>query len=200
MPEQHTGAIVFVAAPNLALERWAGSLFLYSHPRGFIGAAFPPDTEGPDARERGKSRGRRGRSLGGMRVIARANRAETRGAEHAPTDARAGGLIGFLAGLVGIGCCVSPVVLYLVGAASATTAVSLGNTLYYDYGWYFRGAGLVLGGSAVYIYLRRRDACDLRGVRVHWRTIAAAGGIAVGTYVALYALTTWLGTLATKSA
>lgn len=131
---------------------------------------------------------------------ATAPRAEARREERPPTDVWAGGLIGFLAGLVGIGCCVSPVALYLVGAASATTAVSLGYDLYNNYGWYFRGAGLVLGGSAVYLYLRRRDACDLRGVRVHWRTIAAAGGVAVGTYVALYALTTWLGTLATKSA
>lgn len=95
----------------------------------------------------------------------------------APLDLRTGGVIGFLSGLVGIGCCVSPVVLYLVGAASATTAVSLGYDLYNNYGWYFRGAGLVLGGSAVYLYLRRRDACDLTGVRVHLRTIATASAV-----------------------
>lgn len=104
--------------------------------------------------------------------------------------------IGALGGLIGISCCVSPVVLYLIGVASATEAVSLGTRLYGDYAWYFRGAGLLVGGAAAWLYLRRRDQCDLRGVRAQWLTIGAAATLGVATYVALYALTTWLGTRA----
>lgn len=97
---------------------------------------------------------------------------------------------------MGISCCVSPVVLYLLGAATATEAVSLGNTFYYGYGWYFRGAGLIVGGAAIYIYLRRRNACDLRGARANWHTIAGAAVVGVATYTSLYALTSWLGSRA----
>ena len=104
--------------------------------------------------------------------------------------------IGALGGLVGIGCCVSPVVLYLVGVASATEAVGLANRWYGEYGWYFRGAGLLVGGAAFAVHLRRRGQCDLRGARTQWRTVAIAAAAGVVTYGALYALTTWLGTRA----
>ena len=111
-------------------------------------------------------------------------------------DAPAGLGIGVLGGLIGISCCVSPVVLYLIGLASATEAVGLGNRLYGEYAWYFRGAGLLVGGGAVALYLRRRGQCDLPGARTQWRTIATAAAIGVVTYAALYALTTWLGSRA----
>ncbi len=74
---------------------------------------------------------------------------------------RAGLKIGLLAGLIGISCCVSPVVMVLLGLASGSLAISLGNTLYYQYGWYFRGAALVLAGAGVIAILRGRDACTL---------------------------------------
>lgn len=51
-------------------------------------------------------------------------------------------------------------------------------------------AGLVLWA------LRRRNQCTLDGVRRAWPRLALALGIAVGTYLVLYAVTTWLGTLA----
>lgn len=108
----------------------------------------------------------------------------------------AGLRIGALGGLVGISCCVSPVVLYLVGLATATEAVGLGTRLYGEYAWYFRGAGLLVGGGAIALYLRRRDQCDIRGARAQWRTIAIAAASGVVTYAALYALTTWLGSRA----
>lgn len=101
--------------------------------------------------------------------------------------------IGVLGGLIGISCCVSPVVLYLIGLASATEAVGLGNRLYGEYAWYFRGVGLLVGGAAFALYLRGRGQCDLRGARNQWRTIATAAAVGVVTYAALYAFTTWLG-------
>ena len=53
-------------------------------------------------------------------------------------------LLGALSGLAAISCCVSPVVLVLLGAASAAQAVTLGDTLRYDYGWWFRGFGIAV--------------------------------------------------------
>ena len=104
--------------------------------------------------------------------------------------------ISVLGGLIGISCCVSPVALYLIGIASATEAVALGTRLYGEYAWYFRGAGVVVGGSAIALYLRRRGQCDVRGARAQWRTITTAAVSGVVTYAALYALTTWLGSRA----
>ena len=71
--------------------------------------------------------------------------------------------LGALSGLVGISCCVTPIVLVLLGLSSVSAAISLGNTLYYEYGWYFRGAALLLAATGIYVHLKRRNACSLRG-------------------------------------
>ena len=96
---------------------------------------------------------------------------------------RAGLKIGLLAGLVGISCCVSPVVMVLVGLASVSFAISLGNTLYYQYGWYFRGAALVLAAAGVIGILRGRNACSLRGARSQWRLLLSVALAMAAAYV-----------------
>ncbi len=105
---------------------------------------------------------------------------------------RAGLKLGALAGLVGIACCVSPVVLVLLGLSSVSFAISLGNTLYYDYGWYFRGAALLLAGAGVVSILRRRKACSLQGTRAQWRLLLTVLIAMVVVYAVLYALTAYL--------
>jgi hypothetical protein len=48
----------------------------------------------------------------------------------------------------------------------------------------------------LWVSLRRRNQCSLAGVRrLRWRLLGVLG-IAVATYVALYVVTTWLGTYA----
>ena len=100
---------------------------------------------------------------------------------------------GLVSGFVAITCCVSPVILALLGVVTAAEAVSLGDTLYYDYGWYFRGAGLVVAGIVFALYLRRRRSCSLRGARRHKRaaTILVLSGAA--TYAGLFWFTKYLG-------
>ncbi len=63
------------------------------------------------------------------------------------TGVKKGLQIGLFSGLVAITCCVSPVVLVLIGVATAAEAVALGDTLYYTYGWFFRGAGILWWAS-----------------------------------------------------
>lgn len=104
--------------------------------------------------------------------------------------------IGVMAGLTGILCCVGPTVLGLFGVVSAGTAFVWATDLYDGYAWWFRGAGLLVLVGLVTWALRRRDRCNLAGVRAVWPRLLATLGVAVLTYVALYALTTWLGTLA----
>ena len=106
---------------------------------------------------------------------------------------RSGLKLGVLAGLVGIACCVGPTVLALLGLASVSFANSLSNTLYYEYGWYFRGAAALLGGLGVIGLLRGRGSCTLRGAREQWRLILTVVAMMVVVYAALSWLTTWLG-------
>jgi hypothetical protein len=99
---------------------------------------------------------------------------------------------GFLAGLLGIGCCVGPTVLALVGALSVAAAIDLGQVLYYVYGWYFRGAAILFAALLVIRALRARKACTLGGVRAQWRLVATVIAAMTVTYAALYGLTSWL--------
>lgn len=105
---------------------------------------------------------------------------------------RAGWALGALAGLVGISCCVSPVVLVLLGLASVSFALSLGNTLYYEYGWYFRGTAALVAAVGVVGILRGRKACSLRGARSQWRLLLTVALVMVGVYVGLYWVTSYL--------
>lgn len=106
---------------------------------------------------------------------------------------RTGVKLGALAGLVGISCCVTPLVLVLLGLSSVSFGISLGNTLYYQYGWYFRGAALGLACSGLYVSLKRRKACSLRGAKAQWRMIVAVFASMVAVYWVLYLLTSYLG-------
>lgn len=104
--------------------------------------------------------------------------------------------IGLTSGLVGILCCVGPTVLAVLGIVSAGTAFAWATDLYDGYAWLFRLGGLAVLALLVWLSLRRRSQCSVAGIR-RWRwRLAAVLGIAVLTYVVLYALTTWLGTFA----
>ncbi len=105
---------------------------------------------------------------------------------------RAGLKLGALAGLVGIGCCVSPVVLVLLGLSSVSFAISLGNTLYNEYGWYFRGVALLLAAGGIVGILRRRRSCTLWGARAQWRLLITVVLLMLVVYAALYWLTAYL--------
>lgn len=103
---------------------------------------------------------------------------------------------GLVGGLVGMLCCVGPTALALLGVIGAGTAFAWATGLYDHYAWWFRLGGLAVLAGLVWWSLRRHGQCDLTGLRRwKWR-LAGTLGIAAGTYALLYAVTTWLGTLA----
>jgi hypothetical protein len=102
---------------------------------------------------------------------------------------RSGLVLGSLAGLIGIGCCVGPTALALLGLVSGSVALGLGNTLYSEYGWYFRGAGLVFAAVGAWVVLRRRRSCSLAGASVQWRLLVTVAVSMLGVYAVLYWVT-----------
>ena len=104
-----------------------------------------------------------------------------------------GVLTGLASGLVAITCCVSPVVLVLLGIATAAEAVTLGDTLYYTYGWYFRAAGLGAAALAVILFLRGRGVCSVRGAYQYRRMLIVLVASGAATYAGLFWFTKYLG-------
>lgn len=59
-------------------------------------------------------------------------------------------------------CCLSPVIIVLLGIGSVSFASSLADTLYGDYKWVFRSLGLLALSGALVLYLRRtKGICTL---------------------------------------
>jgi hypothetical protein len=125
-----------------------------------------------------------------------ASRATSAVAGAPPARPKGSGWLGALAGLVGIGCCVYPVVLVLLGLSTAVAAVDLGNRLFAEWGWAFKTAGVAFALAALWIQRRRARACAVDARPSLLRNALVIGGVGVATYAALYGVTTWLGTLA----
>ena len=113
--------------------------------------------------------------------------------EAANRSLKRGVLVGMGSGLVAITCCVSPVVLALLGVATAAEAVTLGDTLYYTYGWYFRAAGLGIAALAVILFLRGRGVCNVRGAYQYRRMLLVLMASGAATYAGLFWFTKYLG-------
>lgn len=63
-------------------------------------------------------------------------------------------------------CCLSPMIIVLLGLGSVTFASGLADVFYGQYKWYFRAAGLVLLLAALGVYLRRaKGICTLDDAR-----------------------------------
>jgi hypothetical protein len=96
-------------------------------------------------------------------------------------------IISALAGLIGGLCCLTPVVLVLLGLASVSVAADLGNILYAEHRWLFRLAALAFLGLALWIYFRRKGICTLDQARRERNRIINTSLVvlfsAIGTYI-----------------
>jgi hypothetical protein len=63
-------------------------------------------------------------------------------------------------------CCLSPIILVLLGVSTVSFASSLADTLYGEYKWVFRVVGLLalLGSLAYYLY-REKGVCTIDDVK-----------------------------------
>jgi NADH:ubiquinone oxidoreductase subunit 6 (subunit J) len=98
-------------------------------------------------------------------------------------------------------CCLSPIILVLLGASTVTFATSLTDVLYGDYKWAFRAFGLLLLVGSIVLYLRRQGVCTLdqakrernRIINIVLTTlIAGILGYLFFLYVVVHYLGVWL--------
>lgn len=114
-----------------------------------------------------------------------------------PPRSRGSAGLGVLAGAIGLGCCVYPVVLVLLGISSATSAVALGTRLFTEWGWAFKLAGGAFAAAALLVQWRKARACSIDRRPRFARNAAWLIGSGLATYGVLYVVTTGLGFLAT---
>lgn len=98
-------------------------------------------------------------------------------------------------------CCLSPLVLFLLGLTTASFAASLSDTLYGEYKWVFRGIGLLTLLIGIFIYYRSKGVCTLdqakkkRNEIINTTLIVLIVGI-VGYIVFLYGIVNFVGWIA----
>lgn len=83
-------------------------------------------------------------------------------------------------------CCVTPIVLVLLGLSSVTFAASLGNLLYGEYKWLFRLIGLVALLIAIYFYFRRKGICTFDQYKRNRNKVINVVSLTVITAVLMY--------------
>ncbi len=96
-------------------------------------------------------------------------------------------------------CCLSPVILVLLGLSTVSFASSLADTLYGDYKWLFRAVGAIaLLGSLVF-YLRRQigvctfdEALKRRNEIINYVALTIVAGV-LGYVFFLYVVVHYLG-------
>lgn len=96
-------------------------------------------------------------------------------------------------------CCLSPVILVLLGISTVSFGSSLADTLYGDYKWYFRGLGLVaLLGSLYFYFTRQKGICTIdeakrrRNEIINFLALTLIAGVA-GYFFFLYVIVHYLG-------
>jgi ABC-type Na+ efflux pump permease subunit len=69
-------------------------------------------------------------------------------------------------------CCLSPLILVMLGLSTVSFASSLADTLYGDYKWIFRAVGLVFLIITLFLYFRRKKGiCTINEARKHRQEI-----------------------------
>ena len=104
--------------------------------------------------------------------------------------------IGIISGTIALLCCISPVILVLLGLSSVTAAIALGNNLFNNYKLYFIGASAVFLVGAILYKLKKQNQCSLSGARKNLNKILLTLIIGVVVYIIWYVFTSWLAKLA----
>ncbi len=98
-------------------------------------------------------------------------------------------------------CCLSPVILVILGLSTASFAGSLADTLYGDYKWIFRGMGFLTLILSLILYVQQKGICTLKHAQRRRNEIvnillisiiSAIGGYFFFLYIVVEYLGIWL--------
>lgn len=99
-------------------------------------------------------------------------------------------------------CCLSPVIIVLLGLGTVSFGTTLADTLYGDYKWIFRSVGLLLLIIALVLHFRKKGVCTLdqakrkRNEILNTVLIALFAGV-IGymffLYVVVHYIGVWMG-------
>lgn len=87
-------------------------------------------------------------------------------------------------------CCLSPIVIVLLGLGSLSFAGSLADNLYYNYRWLFRVIGVLLLVASLVYYFRQKGICTLDQAKKQRNKIINTVLITFG--VSIFAYIIWL--------
>ena len=62
-------------------------------------------------------------------------------------------------------CCLSPLLLFVFGFGSLSFVSGLADVFYYEYKWWFRGAGLLLLITSLVLHFRKKGICTLNDAK-----------------------------------
>ncbi|MBI3693385.1 MAG: hypothetical protein HY238_00895 [Acidobacteria bacterium] len=105
-----------------------------------------------------------------------------------PGDRKAIWLLSALGGLIGGLCCLTPIVVILLGLSGVAAANSLGNTLYGEHRWAFRIVALVFLALALILYFRKRGICTLDEAKRQRNRVINVASLVVFTSAGIYIL------------
>lgn len=96
-------------------------------------------------------------------------------------------------------CCLSPIILLLIGVSTVSFASSLADTLYGDYKWAFRALGIITLLGALWFYLRRTkgictidEAVRRRNEIINYLALTLIAGV-LGYIFFLYVVVHYIG-------
>lgn len=95
-------------------------------------------------------------------------------------------------------CCLSPVILVLLGLSTASFAGSLADTLYGNYKWVFRGLGLTLLMVSLVLHFRKSGICTLDALKrrrneiINTTLLTLIVGV-IGYVIFLYVIVEYVG-------
>jgi uncharacterized membrane protein YkvI len=101
-------------------------------------------------------------------------------------------LLGALAGILAGLCCVTPIVLVLLGLATVAVAADIGNLLYGQWRWAFRLGALALLALALVVYFRKRGICTLDQAKQQRNRIINTAVIVLTVATTVYLLWTYV--------
>ena len=94
--------------------------------------------------------------------------------------------LGIIGGFIAALCCVGPILLVLFGLSGVSFALSIGR-----YSWFFFTLAVVFLVIGMGIYYKKKDCCDIKGIKKNWKQIVMVFAIMV---VILIIIKFWLAT------